>query len=259
MNIFLYLDRDSALHRLNPVTKIFGLLLIFIALMIFNHPLYLLPLFLLILLIGAMAKSLSNLRRIWILMLILAFFSFLLWSMFFKGPTLLFKLWFLRISKESLLYGLGMGIRLNGMILAGLIFISCTRIEEFTAGLNRLGLPFRACFALSLAFRLVPTFALTSLTIVQAQKSRGLDLESGTLLERIRKHIPLLVPIFVYAIRNTDLLAMALESKGFGARKKRSYLLEFRTGWQDFLALGFLLALNVAFILLRLRGLGVIL
>jgi energy-coupling factor transport system permease protein len=140
-----------------------------------------------------------------------------------------------------------------------MIFLSCTRIEEFTAGLNKLGMPFSMSFALSLAFRLVPTFAATTSTVIQAQKSRGLDLESGWILSRIKKHVPLLIPIFIYAIRNADLLAMALESKSFGLRKDRTYYQEFKVGHADYIAIAFLVILDGLFICMRLNQMGYVL
>jgi len=246
------------LHHLHPVTKIAGLVLLFIWAMVFNHPLYLSIIFLMVLFLSILAKSLSNLKKFSIILVILAFFSTLLWSLFLRGPTQLLKLSFIQISKESLLYGLAMGIRIDAMILSGIIFLSSTRTEDFTRGLNYLGLPFPVSFALSLSFRLVPTFAATSSTIVQAQKSRGLDLESGRLSKRIKKHIPLIIPILIHAIRNTDLLAMALESKGFGFKKEKTHYLNFRFIWKDWLSLAILAGLVVLSFYIRLNGYGVI-
>jgi len=257
--MFIYLDKESFLHRLHPVTKIAGLILLFIWAMVFNHPLYICIVFLMVFFLSILARSLSNFKKFWITLIILAFFSTLLWSFFLRGPTRLFKLGFIQISKESLLYGLAMGIRIDTMIVSGIIFLSTTRTEDFTQGLSTLGLPFPVSFALSLSFRLVPTFSATTSTIIQAQKSRGLDLESGRLLKRIRKHIPLFVPILIHAIRNTDLLAMALESKGFGFKNRRTYYLHFRSTWQDWLSIGILAGLIGFSFYLRLNGHGVIL
>ena len=97
--------------------------------------------------------------------------------------------------------------------------------------------------AVSTAFRMVPTVLAGSASVVQAQKSRGLDLESGNIFARLRKHLPLLVPVFVNAIRTTDLLAMALESKGFGSKRRTEYLPLRMKQW-DWVAL--LLALGTA-------------
>ncbi len=251
MGIYLYLEGNTPLHRLHPVTKIISLILLFSAAMIFNHPLYLLPLLLFVVLVGAIARSLGNIRRVWIILTFLTLFCPAFWMLFLRRGELLVRIGFIPIYKESLLYGIGMALRLEVMLICGVIFLSCTRIEEFTAGLNKLGLPFPVCFALSLAFRLVPTFMITASTVVQAQKSRGLDLEGGNLIGRIRRHLPLIIPIFIIGIRNTDLLAMALESRGFGFSKRRTYYLEFKRSWLDYAIVTSLLVLNLACLAFR--------
>jgi energy-coupling factor transport system permease protein len=259
MEIYLYLSKNTFFHRLHPVTKIFSLLFLFTAAMLFNHPLYVLAFAGFVMLIGGLSRSLSNLKRIWILLMLLLIFCSVLWPLFLKGSKLLWKVGPLSIYRESLLYAVAVGLRLDTMLICGMIFLSCTRIEEFTAGLNKLGMPFPMSFALSLALRLLPTFAATTATVVQAQKSRGLDLESGWILSRIKKHVPLLIPIFIYAVRNADLLAMALESKSFGLRKDRTYYQEFRVTSSDYMAMAFLLTLNAAFVYIRLNNMGYVL
>jgi len=109
--------------------------------------------------------------------------------------------------------------------VSGLVFLSTTKTEEIVLGLIRLRVPFQAAFAFSLAIRMVPTIIGTALTVTEAQRSRGLDTESGGPLARVRTYTPLLVPIFLHTLRNTDQLAKALESRGFGARRERTSLL----------------------------------
>ena len=259
MEIYLYLDKKTFYHRLHPITKIFCLLLLFVLTMAFNHPAYLLAVMIIVLFLTAISKSFQNLIRIKTILILLFVFCSILWTFFLKGSSVLWKFGFVSIYKESLFYAIAMGIRLDTILLCGIIFLSTTRIEEFSAGLNKMGMPFPISFALSLAFRLVPTFSATTETVEQAQKSRGLDLESGWIGQRLKRHVPMIIPIFIYAIRNADLLAMALESKAFGIRKDRTYYLNFKFTIADFLILIFLVILNFACIYARLKGYGVIL
>ena len=76
-------------------------------------------------------------------------------------------------------------------------------------------MPYPAAFALSTALRLVPTFVGAGATIIQAQRSRGLDLDRGDLFRRVGHFIPQAVPLLIYALRYTNFLAMALECRGF--------------------------------------------
>jgi energy-coupling factor transport system permease protein len=132
------------------------------------------------------------------------------------------------------------------MLVAGIVFLSTTSVEESTIGLVKLGVPYVMCFAFSTALRLVPTFAATGATVVEAQRSRGLELDSGSLWSRMKAYIPLMAPIFLVSIRNANLMAMALEARGFGASKKRTFYIQLRMRPGDWLALGAAAALIVA-------------
>jgi len=245
MNIFLYLDKGTWIHRLDPRTKILGVLIVFTICLCFNHPLYVGAVSLAVMLIAISAKALPNFWRLRFILLLLVLFSSLLWPFFVRGKTSLWSWGALQVSKESLLYGIAMGLRLATFVATGLFFLSTTRNEELTNGLIRMGVPYPIAFALSTALRLVPTFAGAGATILQAQVSRGLDLESGNIFSRVSKFIPQAIPLFIYAIRHTNLLAMALESKGFSPESPRTLYYEPRMEKIDYtvlLLLGWILA-----------------
>jgi energy-coupling factor transport system permease protein len=222
MNIFLYLDKGTWIHHLDPRIKIIGVLMVFPICLCFNHPLYMASIGLGITGVAISAKALKNFWRLRFILILLILFSTMMWPFFVKGQTLLWSFGSIQVSQESLLYGIAMGLRLATFVGTGLIFLSTTRNEELTNGLIRIGCPYSIAFALSTALRLVPTFAGAGATIIQAQVSRGLDLESGNIFSRLGKFIPQAVPLFIYAIRHTNLLAMALESKGFKPESKRT-------------------------------------
>jgi energy-coupling factor transport system permease protein len=259
MNIFLYLDKNTWAHRLDPRAKIISLLIVFALCLCFNHPLYMGAISLGVMLIAISAKALLNFWRLRFILILLMVFSTGMWPFFTKGVSPLWSLGPLHMSRESLFYGIAMGLRLATFVGAGLIFLSTTRNEELANGLIRMGIPYPIAFALSTALRLVPTFAGAGATIIQAQVSRGLDLESGSLFSRIGKFIPQAVPLFVYAIRHTNLLAMALESKGFSPESKRTLYYEPQMHRIDYGVLALLVVILITFLYLRLGlGLGVI-
>lgn len=252
MDPFLYLDRDTWVHRLDPRTKMLLLIGTFVFAFLFVNPLYGVVVLAIVLVFGAMAKSLINLKRIWFILLMIAVMTVILWTVFGSGETPLF--WF--VEREALLYALGAALRIDIMIIAGMIFLSTTRNEEIATGLVKLGIPYRFAFAVSTALRLVPTIAATGSTIGQAQRSRGLDLESGNIIQRVRKNTPLLIPVFVSTIRSTNVFSMALESKGFGASPKRTYFLHLAMGRRDVVVLLVFALLLAAAVALRLMGYG---
>jgi len=91
-----------------------------------------------------------------------------------------------------------------------------------------LGYPNALSFTFTTAVRLVPTLAADAQTVVDAQRSRGLELDKGNLFKRIRNYIPILIPLLLIAIRRSLELAEALESRGFPGKEGRVSLFELR-------------------------------
>ena len=85
-------------------------------------------------------------------------------------------------------------------------------------------MPYEFCFAFTTAVRFVPVLADEAQTIMDAQKARGLELERGNFIKRIKNYIPLLIPLIVNAIRRSLELAEAMESRAWGATEKRTNL-----------------------------------
>ena len=233
MDMFLYIDKETPVHRLDPRTKLLLMFLSFVLALSFRSFVILSSVLVAVLLYGAAGSALSNLRRIRVVLMMIASFSVVIWSVATPSDSR-----FLIFSLEGLLYGVMVAIKTDLMIISGMIFLSTTKIEEIAGGLVKLKLPYRGAFAFSTAIRLVPMIVATSYTIIQAQKSRGLDLDSGSTLQRIRKYVPLVVPTLVSVIRGTNVFSMALESKGFGYSDTRTTLLELRMKRNDWLTLG---------------------
>jgi energy-coupling factor transport system permease protein len=250
MNLFLYRDSKSPIHRLDPRTKLFLLFGIFVLAMLRHDPLYLLSLFSVLLVIASMARCLQNVYMFRTFFILITLITTGLWVIFARGGERAVGL----VSIESLRYGLGAALRIDVMILAGLLFLSTTRNEEIVMGFIRLGIPYSFSFAVSTALRLIPTFVGAGSTIKDAQRSRGLDLQGGSLVTRVKNYIPLLVPIFLSTLRNTDGFAMSLESRGFRCGPKRTYYLEIgyrRADW--FVLSGFAVILVALLVMFHLQ------
>lgn len=254
MDSEIYIDNNSFIHRLDPRTKITTFLLTFIAILLFEDPLWMLPVAFLVILQVIISGSARNLLRIRYILIVLTISSLVLWNLFSKGVTPLF--WFLTV--ESFSFALARTMLMILMISTGMILISTTRNEELVMGMIRMGMPYRVGFAISTSLRLVPTIAASTVTISQAQRSRGLDLDSGNLIERMRKFLPLLVPVFISTIRSTNIFGMALESKGFGARENRTFYQKLEMRPADYAVLAFAFIFVVVSIYLRIRGYGLI-
>ncbi len=229
----LYLDYKTGYHQLDARTKIIVFLIIFVGALQFQNPIWLIPTVVLVLLQLLISRSMKNLLRIRYVLLVLFISSIVIWNFFSNGVTPLF--WIFEV--ESMYYSISRTLFMLMIITMGAILISTTRNEELVMGMIKLGLPYRVGFAISTSLRLVPTVVSSLLTISQAQRSRGLDLETGNLFDRLKKFLPLLVPVFISSIRNTNIFGMALESRGFGAREDRTFYLHMQMTTADWIIL----------------------
>jgi energy-coupling factor transport system permease protein len=101
---------------------------------------------------------------------------------------------------------------------------------------------------------MIPTLIETATTVIEAQRSRGLDLRSKNIFTRMKRSIPLLAPIFLTTIRTTNQLAMALEARGFGQSKERTSYQEIGLKGRDYGVFGFLALVVLLVGILVLRG-----
>jgi energy-coupling factor transport system permease protein len=249
--------QESFFRRLHPSGKMTALLLVFVAALMLDDPRYVLILWVIAIPAGFLSGAFRLLRKLWPIFLAVALASFILWAIFTREGSRLASFNSLWLTRQGVLYAAGMSLRLSVMLFFGLVFIASTPVEDLYYGLVKMGLPFPASFALSLSFRLVPIFSESAKTILQAQRSRGLE-TGGGLISRFKSYFPLFVPVFLFALRRVDQLSIALESRGFGAGIKRTSYIQFSLSALDFVVLGFCLALATAFVALRMLGLGMV-
>ncbi len=114
------------------------------------------------------------------------------------------------------------------------VFFLTTSPDHLGLALEQSRVPYEFAFAFTTAVRFVPVLAEEAQTIMDAQKARGLELEKGNFLKRIRNYIPVLIPLIVSAIRRSLELAEAMESRAWGATKKRTNLYSLRLRKGDF-------------------------
>ncbi|RMH05110.1 MAG: energy-coupling factor transporter transmembrane protein EcfT [Nitrospirae bacterium] len=254
----LYLDAETWIHRLDARTKFAGLLTTFAMAVLFSDPRYLSVLVVGLLAGTTLAHAMVNVRRLWVLLVLLFVYSAVLWPIFIEGQRPIVKIGTYVVTMEGIIHGVGMGLRLNAMVMSGILFLSTTTIEDFTYALSRLGVPQSVGFALSLAFRWVPTLITGIAGILQAQRSRGLDMAAGSMVQKIRRYSLLVVPLIGHTLRRTNLLAMALESKGIGPGRRRRVIEPSTLTRVDVLALGVCAGVLLGCVWLRVHGYGTI-
>jgi len=117
------------------------------------------------------------------------------------------------------------------------VFFITTSPDKLSLALEKAKVPYEFNFAFITAIRFVPVLADEAQTIMDAQRSRGLELDTGNFLKRIRNYIPILLPLIINSIRRSLELAEAMESRAFGATEDRTNLYELRLTGTDKLVL----------------------
>jgi energy-coupling factor transport system permease protein len=237
--VSLYVRRDSFVHRLHTLTKAAFLLTIFAAALAVTHPLPTLGIGLFVATWAGLGRCARVFATACPMLIGLFVVTAVIWTWAYPGGGAPLHLGPLEVPSRGALFGLAMGTRMVVYLGAGLVFLATTRVEAFAAALERLGLPRTAGFVLTLAFRLVPIYVETALTVAQAQRARGYEMDRGPVWGRVRRRARLIVPIFLAGLRNADGMALALEARGFGRRVagRGRGLSEERLGWRDALAL----------------------
>lgn len=236
----------SPIHNLDPRIKFAYVCTVFVAAVMFGELLPLITLFLLqipfVLLAGVEREWLRSMRGA----LFLATFIFLtnlIFSYFSNNYT---------ITSSILETAAALTLRFVVLVESFSIFFLTTSPDHLGLALEQTHVPYEFVFAFTTAVRFVPVLAEEAETIMDAQKARGLELEKGNFLKRIRNYIPILIPLIVSAIRRSLELAEAMESRAWGATKKRTnlYVLQMHKG--DIIMIAITLVLLASAIYVRL-------
>jgi energy-coupling factor transport system permease protein len=234
---FRFRQKDTFMHRLDPRTTLFMAITFSILGLLFLDIVPLCLSLLLMLPFLAVARSLRQWARSLKGLAVLAGFILVINTLF-----------------TSLSFAISTVLRLVMLMTAFSVFFLTVHPDDFALALVKLRIPYEFAFAFSMAVRYVPTIATETETIRDAQMSRGLELERGNLLQKVRNYIPILIPIIVSSIRRALQVAESLESRAFGSTTERTslYELSFRKSDVAMMVLATLLlaaGLYVAFVI----------
>jgi energy-coupling factor transport system permease protein len=245
-NFDLYLPGDSLLHRLDPRVKLLLVTESIVLLFLFTHIVTAAGLLLIMhaLILGTGVPG-QRLRALWRLMLPLTLLIPTLWLIFQPGPGAAFlTIGPLRLTWTALLQGVTVALRLNALAFAMFLWLFTTDQATMVRGLAALGLPYTWSLTLALALRYIPTIAELYEQVADAQRARGLDLDSGSLWQRLRARQPILVAMLISALRTSQGLAWSLEARGLGAPgMRRTQFRRLRFTRQDWAVTSLLVAI----------------
>ena len=249
MTLGQYYKADSVLHKLDARVKLLGTLL-FVITLFFPKSLLSLGIATVFL---AFTIKLSKvpfsmmIRGVKPLFVIICFSAII--NMISVGGEVLIKLGPVSITKQGLWMAFYLVIRLVYLVIGSSVMTFTTTPNQLTDGLEKgfrflkkVHIPVHEIdMMMSIALRFIPILTEELDKIMKAQMSRGVDFESGNILERGKKLIPVLVPLFIAAIRRASDLAMAMDARCYngGEGKTRLHPLVYKK--QDYAAYGIML------------------
>lgn len=258
-----YFPGNSAVHRLDPRMKIVLTIVLLVDVFLSNGFLGFLLIFGFVLAIARSTKIglkfiVKGLKPI----LFIVIFTFILNLFMQSGGDVIFRWQFMRITTGGVRTAVYMAIRLMLLVVASQLLTLTTSSLSLTDGLEALMKPLskirfpahEIAMMMSIALRFIPTLMEETDKIMNAQKARGADFESGNIIKRAKAMVPLLVPLFVSAFRRADELALAMEARCYRGGAGRTRMNVLRLARLDGYAAGCVFILTGVIAALNLLG-----
>ena len=256
-----YYSVNSPIHKLDARIKILGTLLYIISLFTFQKFAgYAAAITFFLIMVGISRVPLKFIvRGLKPIFFMLIFTGFL--NLFWTPGTELFKIGVLSITIEGVQKMVFISLRLILLILGSSLMTLTTTPNQLTDGLEKLLKPLNAihvpvhelAMMMSIALRFIPILVEETDKIMKAQMARGADFESGNIFQRVKSMVPILIPLFVSAIRRANDLALAMDARCYNGGKNRTRMYPLRFQKRDAVAvLCLLLYLIALYFLIRI-------
>ena len=234
----------SVLHRLDPRTKIILAIMFIVGVFLASNPvafaILLISVFFTVLISGISLKVIiKGVKPIIFILIFTALINILLTNG--EGAPLV-SFWIIEIYKEGIIKSIFMAIRVMLLIIGTSTLLTYTTspisltdgIESLLSPLKKIKVPVHLfAMMMTIALRFIPTLVEETEKIINAQKSRGADFSSGSLIKRAKALIPILIPLFISAFRRADELAMAMEARCYRGGDNRTRMNEMAFGKYD--------------------------
>ena len=229
-----YIEKDSILHKMNGAAKLICFLLWTTAIMLTYDTRFLI--FLTVFGFFLFKVSKIKFREIKLVFYLISIFLILnLIMIFLFSPLEGTKIYGTRhdifriagiyiLTWEQLFYEFNIFIKYFSVIPIALLFVITTHPSEFASSLNRIGVPYKFSYAVSIALRYIPTVQEDFITISKAQQAKGIDISKNVkLTTRIKNVSYTLLPLIFSSIDKIDVISNAMLLRGFGKRNRRTW------------------------------------
>ena len=258
-----YFPGDTVIHRLDPRTKLIGLVCYIVALFLAKSWISYAVMAAVLVTLSALAhiRAKTLLSGLKPLIFIVVFTGVI--NLFYGSGEPLVQFWFLKITANGIRTAVFMVLRIMLLVCGTFLLTYTTSPLQLTDGLEKLFSPLKVihfpahelAMMMSIALRFIPTLIEETDKIMSAQRARGANFDTGKLTERAKALVPLLVPLFVSAFRRADELATAMECRCYHAGEGRTRMKELRFAPRDAVALVLCALLIAAMAILRHYGL----
>ena len=245
-----YFPGNTIVHRLDPRTKLIAVVLYIAALFTANNwsatALVLLTLVFCVALSRIRPKALfKGLKPLIVIVILTAVLN-----LFYSDGNVICSFWVLRITDNGIRRAVLMVLRIILLVCGTFLLTYTTSPLQLTDGLEQLLSPLKKLrfpvhelsMMMSIALRFIPTLIEETDKIISAQKARGADFESGSLVRRAKALLPILVPLFVSAFRRADELGDAMDARCYSGSTVRTKYKKAKLGYRDFLGAFIMLA-----------------
>ena len=238
----------SPIHKLDPRTKILLAVLFIVSVFVANNPASFAVLLAFTLILVAISRIsvkviLKGIKPIIFILIFTAIINLFMTGG--KGEPLV-SFWIIKIYTEGIARAIFMALRVIILIVGTSLLLTYTTspisltdgLESLLSPLKKIKVPVHTfAMMMSIALRFIPTLVEETEKIMNAQKSRGADFTSGSLVKRAKALVPLLIPLFVSAFKRAEELATAMECRCYRGDYNRTKLVKLEMRGRDYLAL----------------------
>jgi len=225
--VSMYVVRESGLHSLHPLTKSLMVICLFIAGFILPYQWISYYLFIFIIIpLAIWGKILGDLlKAVWKVSLPIAISVLIIQSLFWGEGTALFEMWGLSPKKEGLIFALTSIGRIILTMSDLMLFTMTVRPDFLMISLKQIGMPSSLAYIVVTTLQIVPSFQRKASTILDAQRSRGLETE-GSIITRAKALVPIILPLVVGSLVEVEERAIAIEARAFNSTKNETSIIE---------------------------------
>jgi energy-coupling factor transport system permease protein len=255
--ILRYVEGNSLLHRLDPRAKIFMLLLFSGTIIIISAPIPTVILFVFIMALAAVSGLIKEWSRSMIKGLPFLAVVVVLNSLFSKTSyghvyyAIDLGILHPSISDGSIISAITMGFRLMTLLGTSELFIMSTKFEDFVKGLRKLMVPFTFAFSLGLALRSITYLTTDVKNILDAQRSRGLEIDKRDIIKNYRRFLALFVPMIICLLFRSKNISEAMHVRAFRHTKHPTMYRGIKLRVVDY---GFMLTITAIAVILVYMG-----